>query len=205
MLYRLADLVERSGLPARTIRSYIDDGYLPKADGRGSGAVYTEEHLLKAIAIARMRARGDGWDAVDEKTRDASVRRLRALVRDLEPAEAAATPLVPTAPSPAAPSAGRVSSSAGSVRVVSVPVPELSAAASASKRDGVSRPASAADSTTLGSAGMGIEPRVESALRGGTELVMAEILPGLSLLLRRDAAPLVRRVAAEILEKYAKG
>jgi len=193
MLYRLADLVERSGLPARTIRSYVDDGYLPRAEGRGaSSAVYTEEHLLKAIAIARMRARGDGWDEVDARTRDASVRRLRALVKELD--GDAPTPIVPTAPSPTAPP----------------PPPEAAAprAGSASVKllDGVTRAPRGPDSTTLGSAGVtAIEAAVEVGLRGATELVMAEILPGLSLLLRRDAQPLVKRVAAEILEKYAKG
>ena len=40
-------------------------------------------------------------------------------------------------------------------------------------------------------------------LPGGASFVMAPVLPGLALLLRHDAAPLVKRIAAEILAKYA--
>jgi DNA-binding transcriptional MerR regulator len=45
--------------------------------------------------------------------------------------------------------------------------------------------------------------RREGELPGGAHFVMAPVLPGLALLLRHDAAPLVKRIAREILEKYA--
>jgi DNA-binding transcriptional MerR regulator len=56
MLYSMADLVERSGVSARTIREYISLGYLQPPEGHGPGAAYTEEQLLQAVCVARLRA-----------------------------------------------------------------------------------------------------------------------------------------------------
>jgi DNA-binding transcriptional MerR regulator len=44
---------------------------------------------------------------------------------------------------------------------------------------------------------------VDAPLPGGDHFVMAPVLPGLSLFLRHDAAPVVKRIAAEILARYA--
>jgi len=56
--YGLAELVERSGLPARTIRWYQSEGLLPKPTKRGRDAVYTDEHLQRLQLIAELRDRG---------------------------------------------------------------------------------------------------------------------------------------------------
>ncbi len=39
-------------------------------------------------------------------------------------------------------------------------------------------------------------------LPGGAHFVVAPVLPGLALMLRHDAAPLVKRIAGEILARY---
>src|SRR5204862_446354 len=56
--YGLAELVERSGLPARTLRWYQSGGLLPKPTTRGRDAVYTDEHLQRLQLIAELRERG---------------------------------------------------------------------------------------------------------------------------------------------------
>jgi DNA-binding transcriptional MerR regulator len=56
--YGLAELAERSGVPARTIRWYQSEGLLPKPTKRGRDAVYTDDHLQRLHLIAQLRDRG---------------------------------------------------------------------------------------------------------------------------------------------------
>jgi DNA-binding transcriptional MerR regulator len=56
--FGLLALVERSGVPARTIRWYQSEGLLPKPGKRGRDAVYTEEHCERLELIAELRDRG---------------------------------------------------------------------------------------------------------------------------------------------------
>jgi DNA-binding transcriptional MerR regulator len=56
--YSLAELVERSALPARTIRWYQSEGLLPKPAKQGRDAVYGPEHVERLRLIADLRDRG---------------------------------------------------------------------------------------------------------------------------------------------------
>ena len=56
--YSLQELVERSELPARTIRWYQSEGLLPKPGKHGRDAVYSDEHLERLALIADLRDRG---------------------------------------------------------------------------------------------------------------------------------------------------
>jgi DNA-binding transcriptional MerR regulator len=56
--YGLETLVERSGVPVRTIRYYQSEGVLPKPGKQGRDAVYTDEHLVRLELIAELRDRG---------------------------------------------------------------------------------------------------------------------------------------------------
>ena len=53
--YTMADLERETGISARTIRYYITEGLLPPAKGRGVGATYSSEHLLRLKAIAALK------------------------------------------------------------------------------------------------------------------------------------------------------
>jgi DNA-binding transcriptional MerR regulator len=57
-LITLAELAERSGVAARTIRFYISRGLLdgPAKSGRAAG--YTEDHLERLEEIRRLQAQG---------------------------------------------------------------------------------------------------------------------------------------------------
>lgn len=53
--YSLAQLSEASGEKERTIRSWIREGLLPPARGKGRGAFYVQEHMDRLGFIARAR------------------------------------------------------------------------------------------------------------------------------------------------------
>ncbi|MDP9335861.1 MAG: MerR family transcriptional regulator [Actinomycetota bacterium] len=56
--FGLPELVERSGVPVRTIRWYQSEGLLPKPTKRGRDAVYTDDHRQRLELIAELRDRG---------------------------------------------------------------------------------------------------------------------------------------------------
>jgi DNA-binding transcriptional MerR regulator len=54
--YSMSDLEELTGLPARTIRFYIQEGMLNAAIGRGPSATYGRDHLLRLLRITELKA-----------------------------------------------------------------------------------------------------------------------------------------------------
>ena len=52
MTYTIQDLVERSGLAPRTIRTYCERRLIPRPRGLGPAAKYDEEHMLRGLAAA---------------------------------------------------------------------------------------------------------------------------------------------------------
>lgn len=52
--YRLEDLSELTGFPRRTIRFYIQKGYLAPPMGQKRGSYYTNEHLEALLKIKRL-------------------------------------------------------------------------------------------------------------------------------------------------------
>ena len=177
MRYLMSDLEARSGLTARTIRDYIRHGYLAPPEGHGLAASYDEEQLLRVVAIARMRTAKEGWNVIAERMKTWSLGKVRAFVQKTEP-QPGAPPTEAAAPS----------SVVAPPEIEAEPVPP-----------GAPRHPEADTTTEL--------QRKSAANPGdlpeGQHFVMAPVLPGLVLLLRHDAAPLVKRTAAEILEKYA--
>jgi len=66
----LAELVEQSGLPARTIRWYQSEGLLPKPAKQGREAVYGPEHVERLRLIADLRDRGLTLVAIRDLLKD---------------------------------------------------------------------------------------------------------------------------------------
>src|SRR5690349_14667070 len=54
----LAELVDASGIPARTIRFYISRGLLAGPVKAGRGAVYTADHLARLEQIKALQGEG---------------------------------------------------------------------------------------------------------------------------------------------------
>lgn len=76
-MFRIRDLMTATGLTRRAIRYYAKRRLLPAATGRGSGANYGEEHLLRLRAIQRLQR---------ERL---SLAQIRARLAKLSPAELA--------------------------------------------------------------------------------------------------------------------
>ena len=53
--YTIADLERETGISPRNIRYYITQGLLPPANGRGVGATYTAEHLLRLQYVNKLK------------------------------------------------------------------------------------------------------------------------------------------------------
>ncbi len=164
MRYTIADLVERSGLSARTIRDYIHLGILDRPKGVGRAATYGEDQLLGAAMIPRLRAEGTEWDAIIDRLRHLSLGEKRAWLEAAEARERAAA-------------AGRQGPAA------------------------VSPAGGEADEVPAGIA----PPAAEDAegLPAGKSYVVTSLVPGLALVVRHDASPLARRMAREIVARYA--
>jgi DNA-binding transcriptional MerR regulator len=170
MLYTMADLERLAGVSARTIREYIRLNYLQPPTGHGPGATYTEEQMLAAVCVARMRARGVGWDEIAGQVPGWSTAKLRAYVKKTDPVAAKPDPPPPQASSPLDP-------------------PALEGEPVAPRRR---LPHGHGDKLDHDAA----------ALPEGPRWVLVPLLPGMALMVRDDAAAVVRRAAAEIIERY---
>lgn len=65
--FSLAELVEASGLPERTVRHFITEGLVPSALGRGRSRYYTTDHLARLELVARLRAEKRSFDEIRER------------------------------------------------------------------------------------------------------------------------------------------
>lgn len=66
MRLSLAQLSDKTGVPERTIRFYIDRGLVPSAHGTRRGAWYNSAHLEPLLKIQAWRAGGLSLDAISE-------------------------------------------------------------------------------------------------------------------------------------------
>jgi DNA-binding transcriptional MerR regulator len=96
---RMHDLIEATGVTDRMVRIYIQRGVLPHATGRGTGPVYTQDHLVRLRAVRRLLAERCSLD---------EIRRRLARISPEELARLGAPP--PTAAPPAPPPAGEAAS-----------------------------------------------------------------------------------------------
>jgi DNA-binding transcriptional MerR regulator len=102
MSYTKQDVMELSGLADRTIRNYVKRGLLPAPKGHGLAAEYDEEHMVRAVAIGRMRAQGDPIDVITERIAEWKTAQFKRFVAKTEPA-APEAPVELESPAPMAP------------------------------------------------------------------------------------------------------
>jgi DNA-binding transcriptional MerR regulator len=175
MPYTMRDLAERSGLAPRTLRSYAMEGLIPRADGRGPGAKYSEEHMVRAVAIGRMRARGVGIGQILDDVEGWSTARFAQYVAQTDP------PPKPAAPAPASSEPPAVEGE----RVPAEDVPLLGAEGGARRARGA-----------------GMEVAEDGELPDAAAWSIYPLLSGMALMVDIDAPEAVRRLAKEILGKY---
>lgn len=65
--YTMGDLERETGLSARNIRYYITEELLPPAKGRGVGATYSDEHLLRLQAVNALKDKGASLKEIKQK------------------------------------------------------------------------------------------------------------------------------------------
>lgn len=78
----IEDLARAAGVSVRTIRYYITEGLLPGPGGRGKGASYSEEHLLRLRLIRRLAQQGVPLAEQRERLARLTLADLRALLRE---------------------------------------------------------------------------------------------------------------------------
>jgi DNA-binding transcriptional MerR regulator len=66
------ELVEATGVSARTIRFYVEKGLAPPAHGRGKSAYYTSEHVEILTKIRELRARNLSTEEIRQELEKAS-------------------------------------------------------------------------------------------------------------------------------------
>lgn len=62
--FTMAELEEATGVSARNIRYYIQEGLIPPAAGRGKSSYYTPEHVEQLEIVRDLRARGLSLDEI---------------------------------------------------------------------------------------------------------------------------------------------
>ena len=177
MEYTISELTERTGLAPRTIRTYIARKMVAPPVGNGPAALYGDEHLVRLVAIARMRAEGHSLDAVATALASMSLAQVRGYVRRTAPRK-----------EPAATAGEAPASPAETPALEGEPVPS---ARQLPPVDGAAHTTMAARAWADG-----------ASLPPTPHWGIFPLLPGMALMVREDAAPIVRSAAAEILGRF---
>ncbi len=186
MNYTKRDVIERSGLADRTIRNYVKRGLLPAPVGHGLAAEYNEEHMVRAVAIGRLRAEGEHIDVITERIAGWTTAQFKRFVKQTEPrapesAPAPAPPTPPPAPPPQSPEAPPL------------PVPALEKGA-AHEGERVARAAMHQDNRH--------DAIADGELPDAPCWRIYSLITGIGLMVDVRAPPIVQRIAAEILARY---
>jgi DNA-binding transcriptional MerR regulator len=64
--YTMDDLCDKTHLPRRTIRYYVQEGIIDPPSGRGRGGYYSDIQLLKLYQIKSLRGRGMKLHAIEK-------------------------------------------------------------------------------------------------------------------------------------------
>ena len=108
--YDLYDLAERAGVPARTIRYYIQEQLLPSPGQVGPGVKYSAGHLARLRLIRRLQRERLPLAEIRKRLGTMDDEAVAAALQKPEPALSSATDYVRTvmgAPHPKATAAGR--------------------------------------------------------------------------------------------------
>lgn len=173
--YTIQQVVERTGLAPRVIREWTSRDVVAKPTGRGPGTRYSEDLVLRLMAVQRLRLQGMPLRTIRSELRRMSKAQVAAFLGETLEAPAPASPPPPTA---------------------AAPPPEA-----ADPALGFDAPPAALPAAPTSEA-VARAPET-AALPPGQPFVIAWLLPQLGIIVGQNAPPLVRRIAAEIFERYA--
>ncbi|HEY8041081.1 MAG TPA: helix-turn-helix domain-containing protein [Polyangiaceae bacterium] len=105
MEYTIHEVVERTGLAPRTIREWTSRGAVARPSGRGPGTRYSEDLVLRLMAVQRFREQGMPMRTIKSELRRMSLAQVAAflgepLPEDEEEDAEEAPPPAPPAPAP---------------------------------------------------------------------------------------------------------
>jgi DNA-binding transcriptional MerR regulator len=175
MPYTKQDLIEKSGLADRTIRTYIARGLLPRPVGHGLAAEYDEGHMVRAVAIGRMRAEGLHIADITERIAGWKTAQFKRFVAQTEPPAPEPPPAAEPSPAPAE----------EVVRREALEDPR-------GRHEPVKRQPLVRDEIA------------DSDLPDAPCWRIYSLLTGIGLMVDVDAPPIVQRIAAEILTRYGR-
>jgi DNA-binding transcriptional MerR regulator len=89
MDYTSHEIVEKTGVPLRTIRLWVSRGLVPKPRGKGTGTRYLEEHRVLIRTVAEYRKAGvHNLGAIRKRMRETSFEQKLAFIGEAKPAPA---------------------------------------------------------------------------------------------------------------------
>ncbi len=207
--YTSRKLAKLAGVEHRTLMRWIAADLLSPTPFHGPKTTYDRRHLQEARAIIRLRADNLTYAAIARRLRGLSDEDLARFVRvgDRPPAPAPAAPVAPPPAVETVPSVAIVPSPPAAPEPPPV-APEPSGEPARLEGLGAS-PGSGASATSVPKVD-GAEATPPTSAESWTEAhevpsdpwERVVLLPGLELLVRLAAGPLVRRLAAEIREHY---
>ena len=204
MPYTKQDLIEKSGLADRTIRTYIARGLLPRPVGHGLGAEYDDVHMVRAVAIGRMRAEGLRIADITERIAGWKTAQFKRFVAKTEPPAPEPPPAAEPSPDPAEEIARPEPPEAP--RGLREPGPRVPRIGETPNDDGGrGEPArrEVAGRASLRSTSRD-EEIADSDLPEAPCWRIYSLLTGIGLMVDVDAPPIVQRIAAEILTRYGR-
>jgi DNA-binding transcriptional MerR regulator len=89
--YEIQELVDKSGIPRRTIYFYTQQGIIPPPQGAGLAARYGEEHLLRLRLVPLLRRGGLRLDEIRIKLNQMS---MTEMLQTLEKEKSPNSPIV---------------------------------------------------------------------------------------------------------------
>lgn len=211
--YRSRDLAAATGVTQRVIRFYVERRLLPPPSGRGTGPVYSDEHLLRLRAVLRLRAQRVSLDDIAHRLS----RLTPAELATLGAPEAAQVPTPPPEPDPA-PKPDPVSAPPPQPAQVLAPPPEPDPApgpnpvstptpqpaqvpAPSPEPDPAPRP-DPLSAPPPQPAQVPAPPHQPAPSYPAERWERVVLVPGLELHVRADAGELLRRLAEEIHTRY---
>jgi len=203
MPYTKQDLIEKSGLADRTIRTYIARGLLPRPVGHGLAAEYDDVHMVRAVAIGRMRAEGLHIADIIERIAGWKTSQFKRFVAQTEPPAPEAPPAAEPSPAPAEEVVRR--EALEDPRGRHEPAKREPLVRETPNDDGGQREPrrGVAGRASLRSTSRD-EEIADSDLPEAPCWRIYSLLTGIGLMVDVDAPPIVQRIAAEILTRYGR-
>lgn len=80
-IYKIDELARKASVSVRTVRYYVQRGLLPPPEFRAKDTVYSDDHLLRLLAIRRLSEERMPLEEIAVRLADMSLSRLEEIAR----------------------------------------------------------------------------------------------------------------------------